>query len=91
MRKWDRLYAAEAKGLLVRLGWTKAKLAREMGIREATVYGWADIWPLYALRFLEMAVAMEDLKFANSAAEKRLSDLNQTLSIALEDHEDFRR
>ena len=91
MRKWDRLYATEAKNLLVDLGWSKARLAREMGLREATVYGWSDIWPLYALKFVEMAKAMEELKHANSVVQERLEILTNTLRSSFKDHEEFRR
>jgi len=90
MRKWDRLYAIEAKSLLVDLGWSKARLAREMGLREATVYGWAEIWPLYALKFVEMAKAIKELKHDNSVVEERLEFLTNTLRSSFKDHEDFR-
>lgn len=47
------------RGALHELGWTKAELARRLGINPHTVTNWRDEPPRYALAYLELALAIK--------------------------------
>lgn len=53
---------AENRGLcedmLVLLGWSKAELARRLGLHVNAVSRWGGVWPRYAEAYLELAVML---------------------------------
>lgn len=51
------------------LGWSKAELARRLGVRAGTVSDWASNPPQYALAYLALAL---ELKAARDVAGKAL-------------------
>lgn len=51
----------EFEELLGRLGWSKARLARRLGVHANTVSAWGGEAPGYALAYLRLAVRVLEL------------------------------
>lgn len=60
MGNWDRSYTKQAEQGLRVLGWTKKDLANQFGLAPSSVYNWGDLWPLYAIRYIEKCLALRD-------------------------------
>lgn len=61
---------------LIELGWSKAELARRLGLHSNTVSQWGDDVPGYALAYLDLAVAVvsfsrERIEWARSTDGRR--------------------
>ena len=74
----DSLVSASAKQydrgmepMLKKLGWTKAELARRLGLQRTTVSAWGADAPQYAVAYLALALELKALRdMAGKSLEK---------------------
>lgn len=55
------VYTRAMETMLKQLGWTKAELARRLGLQRTTVSGWGNDAPQYALAYLDLALKLKAL------------------------------
>lgn len=53
------VYNRAMETMLKQLGWTKAELARRLGLQRTTVSGWGNDAPGYALAYLALALKLK--------------------------------
>lgn len=67
----ENRYGRSMEDALKSLGWSKAELARRLGVRPGTVTDWAGNPPQYALAYLAMALELKAVRDrAGEALEK---------------------